>query len=570
MAHLLCTPIIASFVMILLSLGLAKSQKAPSYTFMKNAVESPAVSFYDYIIVGGGTAGCPLAATLSRNARVLLLERGGSPYGNQNISNLVGFAHTLADNSPNSAAQQFVSEDGVPNARARVLGGGSCLNAGFYTRASLKYVQNAGWNQALVNESYRWVEETVAFEPMVQQWQSALRDGLIEVGVGPYNGFNLDHIYGTKIGGSIFDKHGNRHTAADLLRHSNPAHLTVLLHARVTKLLFRLRGRPMPLAHGVLYCDSAGKLHKAYINKGSKNEIILSAGAIGSPQILMLSGVGPRRHLESMGIPVVLDQPMVGTGMSDNPMNALYVPSPIPVEVSLIQVVGITRFGTYIEGASGSNFAGAPASNVDNKLQRESVFLPKIYQQQPTSEAVASAGEPRNNLAELAFRGGFILEKIIGPLSKGDLKLKNTNPDDNPSIRFNYFKEPKDLRRCVAGLKTIEEVIQSKAFSKFTYPFLSIESLLNMTIGFPMNNIPRHDNDSKSLEQYCRDTVMTIWHYHGGCQVGRVVDRDYRVMGVDALRVVDGSTFINSPGTNPQATVMMLGRYMGIKIQNER
>jgi choline dehydrogenase len=122
---------------------------------MKNAVESPAVSFYDYIIIGGGTAGCPLAATLSQNARILLLERGGSPYGNQNISNLVGFAHTLADDSPTSAAQQFISEDGVPNARARVLGGGSCLNAGFYTRAGMDYVRDAGWDQALVSESYR-------------------------------------------------------------------------------------------------------------------------------------------------------------------------------------------------------------------------------------------------------------------------------------------------------------------------------------------------------------------------------------------------------------------------------
>ncbi|KAL6004681.1 hypothetical protein ACLOJK_005236 [Asimina triloba] len=73
-----------------------------------------------------------------------------------------------------------------------------------------------------------------------------------------------------------------------------------------------------------------------------------------------------------------------------------------------------------------------------------------------------------------------------------------------------------------------------------------------------------------SVEQYCRDTVMTIWHYHGGCQSGRVVDHDYRVLGVDASRVIDGSTFNYSPGTNPKATVMMLGRYMGIKIRNDR
>ena len=112
------------------------------------------------------------------------------------------------------------------------------------------------------------------------------------------------------------------------------------------------------------------------------------------------------------------------------------------------------------------------------------------------------------------------------------------------------------------GIKTIEKVVQSKAFSKFRYPYISMEALINMTMNFPVNMLPRHDNDSTSPEQFCKDTVMTIWHYHGGCQVGRVVDRDYRVIGVDALRVIDGSTFNYSPGTNPQATVMMLGRYL--------
>ncbi|KAJ3680055.1 hypothetical protein LUZ60_016333 [Juncus effusus] len=548
---ILQNPTAVSLILILISFTrFSHSQKAvPNYSFMKNATESPTISFYDYIIIGGGTAGCPLAATLSQTANVLLLERGGSPYGNLNISNMKGFAHTLADQLPDSAAQQFVSEDGVFSARARVLGGGSCLNAGFYTRGGANFVKESGWDAALVNDSYRWVERTVAFEPVLKQWQSALRDGLIEVGEGPNNRFTFDHIYGTKIGGSIFDQDGNRHTAADLLNHANPTRLTVLIHARVTKLLFRLRGRPRPFAHGVLYQDSNGKLHKAYLKKGSKNEIILSAGAIGSPQILMLSGVGPSRHLQSKGIPVILDQPMVGEGMSDNPMNVIYVPSPEPVEISLIQVVGITKFGSFIEGASGSNFAMAnmPPINVD-------MFHPN---QIDSSESDA-------------MRGGFILEKIIGPLSSGYLLLKTTNPDDNPIVKFNYFQHPEDLRRCVSGLETIIKVIKSKAFSKFTYSYFSIETLLNMTSSFPTNKIPRHENDSKSLEQFCKDTVLTIWHYHGGCQVGKVVDKEYRVIGVDALRVVDGSTFLSSPGTNPQATVMMLGRYMGVKIQNER
>lgn len=164
--------------------------------------------------------------------------------------------------------------------------------------------------------------------------------------------------------------------------------------------------------------------------------------------------------------------------------------------------------------------------------------------------------------ASSSMRGGFILEKIMGPLSTGHLDLKNKNPDDNPSVTFNYFKEPEDLQRCVKGIETIEKVIQSKAFSRFRFQYISTEELLRMALNFPMNLLPKHDNASKSLEQFCKDTVMTIWHYHGGCQVGQVVDKDYKVVGVDALRVVDGSTFNFSPGTNPQATVMMLGRFL--------
>ena len=85
-----------------------------------------------------------------------------------------------------------------------------------------------------------------------------------------------------------------------------------------------------------------------------------------------------------------------------------------------------------------------------------------------------------------------------------------------------------------------------------------------------VNLIPKHINDVTSLQQFCKDTVITMWHYHGGCHVGKVVGPDYRVLGVDGVRVVDGSTFDESPGTNPQATVMMMGRYMGVKIVMER
>ncbi|KAH7557555.1 hypothetical protein ACOSQ2_027614 [Xanthoceras sorbifolium] len=549
--------------------GLCYSEKAPYYTFLKEATSAPEISFYDYIIIGGGTSGCPLAATLSENATVLVLERGGSPYSNPRMTDMTNFATSLSDISPTSMSQQFISEDGVYNARARVLGGGSVLNAGFYTRASAHYVRRVGWWQPLVDQSYQWVEKKVAFEPPMLEWQSAVRDGLLEAGVLPYNGFTYDHLYGTKVGGTIFDREGHRHTAADLLEYAHPERTTVLLHASVQRILFTTKERQRPRGYCVVFDDEYGGRHRACLNNNHpKNEIILSAGALGSPQVLMLSGIGPAHHLRAHGIKVVVDQPMVGQGMSDNPMNLLFIPSPVPVEASLIQVVGITRADSYIETASGLSFAYSWAQTLaDNyALFSNQTGQPSMV----TPEAMANAFETVQSFVNGTLRAGVIIEKIMGPISTGHLQLRSTNPNDNPSVTFNYFQEPEDLRRCVEGMKTIINVINSRAFSKFRYSEMSVQALINLMVNIPTNLRPRHVNSATSLEQFCIDTVTTIWHYHGGCQTNRVVDQDYKVLGVDALRVVDGSTFYYSPGTNPQATVMMLGRYMGVRILHER
>ncbi|XP_024312310.1 protein HOTHEAD isoform X1 [Brachypodium distachyon] len=551
--------------------------------FVRHARDAPPVSsHYSYIVVGGGTAGCPLAATLAESAgggHVLLLERGGYPYGNRNVSSELHFADALADTSPSSPAQRFVSEDGVVNARARVLGGGSCLNAGFYTRASGEYVRSSGWDARLVNASYKWVERELVFRPDVPRWQCALREGLLQAGVTPDNGYTFDHVPGTKIGGTIFDRTGRRHTAADFLRGAHPRRLTVLLHATVSRILFKRRGAGKPVAYGVVFRDRAGVQHHAYLRSGGGGEVILAAGTLGSPQLLMLSGVGPRAHLEKHGIrPVVVDQPLVGQGVADNPMNSVFVPSPSPVALSLVQVVGVTRFGSFIEGVSGSQF-GIPLHGASRRRTARSfgMFSPMTGQlgalrpSERTPEAMRRAADAMRRLDRRAFRGGFILEKILGPLSTGHVELRSTDPNANPAVTFNYFRDPKDVERCVRGIETIERVVHSRAFSRFTYANASaMEAAFDRAaLAKFLNLMPRHPRDDRPLQQYCRDTVMTIWHYHGGCHVGDVVDQDYRVIGVQGLRVVDSSTFKYSPGTNPQATVMMLGRYMGLKIQKE-
>ncbi|XP_022889589.1 protein HOTHEAD-like [Olea europaea var. sylvestris] len=489
------------------------------YPFIReaNSFSSPRGSggvAYDYIIIGGGTAGCPLAATLSQNFSVLLLERGGTPFGNVNVSFMQNFLVSLTDTSPNSASQVFISSDGVFNSRARILGGGTCINGGFYTRASSSYIKRVRWDAKLVNESYHWIEKQIVQRPKLAPWQKALRDSLLENGVTPYNGYTFDHVYGTKVGGTIFERNGRRHTAAELLASANPEKLEVLIHATVQKIVFEIKGKK-PRATGVIFKDENGMQHLAVISKQSRNEIILSSGAIGSPQLLLLSGIGPKSQLEKLNISVVLDNEFVGKGMSDNPTNAIYVPTSQPVEQSLIQTVGITKMGVYIEATSGFGQFTDSINWNHGLVAAEIGQLITTPLKNRKYEAIQSYNKRKRNPPHEAFMGGFILEKVASPLSTGHLNLLNTNVDDNPSVTFNYFSHPSDLQRCVDGVRLIEKISRSKHFKNYMEcDSKTVERMLNMSVQANVNLLPTHTNDTKSLEQFCKDTVSTIWHYH--------------------------------------------------------
>ncbi|KAI3742331.1 hypothetical protein L1987_60011 [Smallanthus sonchifolius] len=498
---------------------------------MNEATKAPKISFYDYIVVGGGAAGIPLATTLSENYSVLLLESGGSPYDNPDVTHASNFGNYFFDSSPTSPAELFMSEDGVGNARPRVLGGGTSINAGLYTRDCDKFHKEAKLtDEKLVNASYEFVENVMVFEPDVGEWQSAWKDALVDAGLTPDNGFTYDYLPGTKVAGITFDKQGQRHTAADLMKYANPLGLSVYLYATVSKILFTTKGRTTPRAYAVVFEDAYGNKHRAYLKGDQNDEIILSAGPLGSPQLLMLSGIGPQDQLDALQIKVVLNQPLVGQGMADNPLNLIFVPSPIPVKQSTVQVVG-TLVGSQIE----------PISAINVVLGSPSDYQGFSYE-----------------------NGGFILLKIDDPISSGELKLRSSNPIDCPSVKFNYFSEPEDVKKCVDGMSTVLKATESKALSKFKYPNMTAQDILDLTVKLPMN-LPVHANTSSSLEQFCKDTVRTVWQFHGGCQIGKVVDDDYKVIGVDALRVIDGSTLINAP-----ANLIMLGSSIHGRIMRER
>ncbi|XP_060676108.1 (R)-mandelonitrile lyase 1-like [Ziziphus jujuba] len=536
------------------------------FSYMKsvhNATDLPLEDVYDYIIVGGGTAGCPLAATLSEKYSVLVLERGSTPaaYPQVLASNSM-LNNLLQEDNGKTPAQRFVSEEGVKVVRGRILGGTSMINGGFFSRADDQFYNEAGvdWDKDMVEKAYQWVEDTIVFSYNLSTFQSILRKGLLQAGVGPDNGFTLQHLAGTKTSGSTFDDQGRRHGAVQLLNKGVLHNLRVAVEAYVEKITFRSSNNASRLsATGVIYKDSVtprpkshrnpctlgpdnskGRTHRAFVK--DRGEVILSAGAIGSPQLLLLSGVGPVPHLSSLHIPVVYSNPDVGNFIADNPRNGINIVAPYALDGSNPQVVGVV--------------GGAGDFNVIEGFSYISPFsFPQPFSLFP------------NSTSPLQLSVAAIVHKISGPQLTGSLRLlSSAEVKVSPAVRFNYFSEPVDLARCVRGMRKIGDMLKTDSFEELK--FEKLEGAEGFTFLAP--SLPKNQSDDASIETFCRSTVTTYWHYHGGCLLGKVLDGDYRVKGTNSLRVVDGSTFKASPGTNPQATLMMIGRYIGLKILQER
>ncbi|XP_052198444.1 sinalpyl alcohol oxidase Nec3-like [Diospyros lotus] len=506
--------------------------------FVRDAIEFPSREFYDYIVVGGGTVGCPLATTLSTSHSVLLLERGSSPRERPEVLLQANTLNILLEaDDKDSPAQPFTSEDGVPNVRGRILGGGTMINYGFYSRADPYFYTNSGieWDMKLVNESYKWVEETIVSKPIVGTWSSSVKEALLQAGNGPDNGFTFDHIIGTKIGGSTFDGNGRRHGAVELLNKALSNNIQVAIHATVERVIFSSNSQALS-AVGVIYSDSKGKLHRAMLKP--KGEVILSAGTLGSPQLLLLSGVGPMPYLSSLKIPTVKHHPSVGQFLVDNPTFDVHIAPPFEVQDSTVAIAGITE-DYYKEAVSGPFPFNSPASVI---------LFPNL--------------SPLVNFTVLS-----VLHKLARPLSSGSLSLaSSTNVTATPKVRFNYLSNPTDLAKCVLGTKNLVKVINSQVMEKYKFPGLNGTKEFK----FVGASLPKDKADDAAFETYCRKMLTTFCHYHGGSVVGKVVDPHFNVIGIGALRVVDASTFNSSPGTNPQATLMMLGRYVGLRILEER
>ncbi|GJM97802.1 hypothetical protein PR202_ga14757 [Eleusine coracana subsp. coracana] len=379
----------------------------------------------------------------------------------------------------------------------------------------------------LVNASYEWVERQMTYQPAIHGWQAAVRAALLEANVTPWNSFTVNHVAGTKVGATTFDASGHRHSAADLL------HLPVLV---VSVLLYVLQSPAS--SQTPLTLDRLLEQHRALLRPGG--EVILSAGAIGSPQLLLLSGIGPASDLSYLGIPVSADVPDVGKHMFDNPRNGISFIPPVPIDHSLIQVVGI------------------PAANGTESYLEAASYIVPLPPVLSSSDPFIGPSRP------LYVTVATVMEKVPGPVSEGSLWLASGNPLESPALRFNYLSRPEDLTRCVLGVRRVAEVLESRALDGFRSAVGSMNRRGPVRRDFRIvgATLPIDwRTDDRALADFCLQTVATLWHYHGGCVPGKVVDRDFRVIGVRSLRVVDSSTFSETPGTNPQATILMMGRY---------